>query len=35
VVEGTGAGIADDGSLLVRGSDGVRAYASGEVARLS
>jgi BirA family biotin operon repressor/biotin-[acetyl-CoA-carboxylase] ligase len=34
VVEGTGAGIADDGSLLVRDSDGVRAYASGEVARL-
>ena len=35
VVEGTGAGIADDGCLLVRGTDGVRAYASGEVARLS
>ena len=35
VVEGTGAGIADDGSLLVRGTSGVQAYASGEVARLS
>jgi BirA family biotin operon repressor/biotin-[acetyl-CoA-carboxylase] ligase len=35
VVEGTGAGIADDGSLLVRDADGVRAYASGEVARLT
>ncbi len=35
VVEGTAAGIADDGSLLVRAGDEVRAYASGEVARLS
>ena len=35
VVEGTAAGIADDGSLLVRAGDEVREYASGEVARLS
>lgn len=35
VVEGTGAGIADDGSLLVRGTGGTQTYASGEVARLS
>ena len=34
-VQGTAAGIADDGSLLVRGPDGVRAYASGEVVRLT
>jgi BirA family biotin operon repressor/biotin-[acetyl-CoA-carboxylase] ligase len=35
VVEGTAAGIADDGSLLVRDGHGVRAYASGEVVRLT
>ena len=35
VVEGIAAGIADDCSLLVRIGDEVRAYASGEVARLS
>ncbi|MDP9255517.1 MAG: biotin--[acetyl-CoA-carboxylase] ligase [Actinomycetota bacterium] len=35
VVLGTAAGIADDGCLLVRAADGVRAYASGEVARLT
>jgi BirA family transcriptional regulator, biotin operon repressor / biotin---[acetyl-CoA-carboxylase] ligase len=35
VVEGTAAGIADDGSLLVRARDELRGYASGEVARLS
>jgi BirA family biotin operon repressor/biotin-[acetyl-CoA-carboxylase] ligase len=34
-VEGVAAGIADDGSLLVRAGGGVRAYASGEVARLT
>ena len=34
VVRGEAAGIADDGSLLVRGEDGVRAFASGEVVRL-
>jgi BirA family biotin operon repressor/biotin-[acetyl-CoA-carboxylase] ligase len=35
VVHGTAAGIADDGCLLVRTGDGVRAYASGEVVRLT
>jgi BirA family biotin operon repressor/biotin-[acetyl-CoA-carboxylase] ligase len=35
VVHGTAAGIADDGSLLVRSDDGVRAYPSGEVVRLT
>ena len=34
-VQGTAAGIADDGSLLVRGQEGVIAYASGEVVRLT
>ena len=34
-LQGTAAGIADDGCLLVRGDDGVRAYASGEVVRLT
>jgi BirA family transcriptional regulator, biotin operon repressor / biotin---[acetyl-CoA-carboxylase] ligase len=33
-VRGSAAGIADDGSLLVRGENGVRAFASGEVVRL-
>ena len=33
-VQGSAAGIADDGSILVRSADGVRAYASGEVVRL-
>ena len=35
VVQGTAAGISDDGCLLVRSADEVRAYASGEVARLT
>jgi BirA family biotin operon repressor/biotin-[acetyl-CoA-carboxylase] ligase len=35
VVEGTAAGIAEDGSLLLRVGDDVRAYASGEVVRLN
>jgi BirA family biotin operon repressor/biotin-[acetyl-CoA-carboxylase] ligase len=35
VVRGSAAGIADDGSILVRGDDGVQPYASGEVVRLS
>ena len=35
VVHGSAAGIADDGSILVRGVGGVTPYASGEVARLS
>ena len=35
VVHGTAAGIAEDGSLLVRSGDGVRAYPSGEVVRLT
>ena len=35
VVQGTAAGIADDGSLLVRAGGEVTAYASGEVARLT
>jgi BirA family biotin operon repressor/biotin-[acetyl-CoA-carboxylase] ligase len=35
VVRGTAAGIADDGRILLRGPDGVRAYASGEVVRLT
>jgi BirA family biotin operon repressor/biotin-[acetyl-CoA-carboxylase] ligase len=35
IVRGTAAGIADDGSLLVRAGGEVRAYASGEVARLT
>jgi BirA family biotin operon repressor/biotin-[acetyl-CoA-carboxylase] ligase len=34
-VTGTAAGIADDGCLLVRRDDGVHAYASGEVVRLT
>jgi BirA family transcriptional regulator, biotin operon repressor / biotin---[acetyl-CoA-carboxylase] ligase len=34
-VRGTAAGIGDDGSLLVRAGGQVRAYASGEVARLT
>ncbi len=34
-VRGTADGIADDCSLLVHGPDGVRAYASGEVVRLT
>jgi BirA family transcriptional regulator, biotin operon repressor / biotin---[acetyl-CoA-carboxylase] ligase len=34
VVQGTAAGIADDGCLLVRTDDRVQAYASGEVVRL-
>jgi BirA family transcriptional regulator, biotin operon repressor / biotin---[acetyl-CoA-carboxylase] ligase len=34
-VEGSAAGIADDGSLLVRTERGVRGYASGEVVRLT
>jgi BirA family biotin operon repressor/biotin-[acetyl-CoA-carboxylase] ligase len=35
VVEGTAAGIADDGSLVVRSGDDTRRYASGEVVRLT
>jgi BirA family biotin operon repressor/biotin-[acetyl-CoA-carboxylase] ligase len=35
IVHGTAAGIAADGCLLVRGPDGVRPYASGEVVRLT
>jgi biotin-(acetyl-CoA carboxylase) ligase len=35
VAEGTASGIADDGSLLVRVAGEVRAYASGEVVRLT
>ena len=35
VVEGTAAGIADDGCLLVATAEGERAYASGEIARLT
>jgi BirA family transcriptional regulator, biotin operon repressor / biotin---[acetyl-CoA-carboxylase] ligase len=35
VVRGSAAGIADDGSILVRADGGVRPYASGEVVRLS
>jgi BirA family biotin operon repressor/biotin-[acetyl-CoA-carboxylase] ligase len=35
VVPGTAAGISDDGCLLVRSAGEVRAYASGEVARLT
>ena len=35
VVEGTAAGIAEDGSLLVRSGDEMRRYASGEVVRLT
>jgi BirA family transcriptional regulator, biotin operon repressor / biotin---[acetyl-CoA-carboxylase] ligase len=35
VVEGTAAGIAGDGCLLVRSAEGERAYASGEVVRLT
>jgi BirA family biotin operon repressor/biotin-[acetyl-CoA-carboxylase] ligase len=35
VVEGTAAGIAEDGSLLVRSGDETRRYASGEVVRLT
>jgi len=35
VVLGTAAGIRDDGCLLVRSADELRAYASGEVARLT
>jgi BirA family biotin operon repressor/biotin-[acetyl-CoA-carboxylase] ligase len=35
VVQGTAAGIGDDGCLRVRSGDEVTAYASGEVARLS
>jgi BirA family biotin operon repressor/biotin-[acetyl-CoA-carboxylase] ligase len=35
VVQGTAAGIADDGCLLVRSADGEGAYASGEVVRLT
>jgi BirA family biotin operon repressor/biotin-[acetyl-CoA-carboxylase] ligase len=35
IAQGTAAGIADDGSLLVRVGDEVRAYAGGEVARLT
>ena len=34
VIAGSAAGIADDGSLLVRTPEGVRPYASGEVVRL-
>jgi BirA family biotin operon repressor/biotin-[acetyl-CoA-carboxylase] ligase len=34
VVEGVGAGIADDGALLVRGPGGVEAHRSGEVHEL-
>jgi biotin-(acetyl-CoA carboxylase) ligase len=34
-VPGIAAGIADDGCLLVRSADEVRAYASGEVVRLT
>jgi BirA family biotin operon repressor/biotin-[acetyl-CoA-carboxylase] ligase len=34
-VRGTAAGIAEDGALLVRTPGGVRAYASGEVVRLT
>ncbi|HEY3613856.1 MAG TPA: biotin--[acetyl-CoA-carboxylase] ligase [Gaiellales bacterium] len=35
IVQGEAAGIADDGAILVRGADGVRPYASGEVVRLT
>jgi BirA family biotin operon repressor/biotin-[acetyl-CoA-carboxylase] ligase len=35
VVTGSAAGIADDGSILVRTTDGVEPYASGEVVRLT
>jgi biotin-(acetyl-CoA carboxylase) ligase len=34
-VEGTASGIADDGSLIVGVAGDVRAYASGEVVRLT
>ncbi len=35
VVHGSAAGIADDGSILVHSADGLRAYPSGEVVRLT
>jgi BirA family transcriptional regulator, biotin operon repressor / biotin---[acetyl-CoA-carboxylase] ligase len=35
IVRGSAAGIADDGSILVRTPEGVRPYASGEVVRLT
>jgi BirA family biotin operon repressor/biotin-[acetyl-CoA-carboxylase] ligase len=35
VVRGEAAGIADDGSILLRGDGGARPYASGEVVRLT
>jgi BirA family biotin operon repressor/biotin-[acetyl-CoA-carboxylase] ligase len=35
IVQGSAAGIADDGSILLRNADGLRPYASGEVVRLT